>query len=224
MKKSVLFAAAIAACASLLVVGCSSTVGNDSQSSSKAESPAEETTESNQEEAEEVEAPSYSEDELYLGLNIPLQVGEYTLLKQPEAKDAGICSDQIPIFEEGGGWAIRYANEEAIQHLTEINSGGVFQCWGYGTRSFAPYEGNVHPGLIEIQVDADAGSSEDTFVCESWDDGQASACRRGVASSGAYLVASGNFGGDAALGEQTLTEILDIVAPMFKVVPQSNGA
>ncbi|MBC9943227.1 hypothetical protein ICL81_01615 [Leucobacter sp. cx-328] len=82
----------------------------------------------------------------------------------------------------------------------------------------------MHPGLIEIEVAPDAGHAEDSFVCESWDDGQASACRRAVAASGAYLVASGNFGGNAERGEQILTEILDVVAPMFKVVPQPNGA
>ncbi|MBC9943228.1 hypothetical protein ICL81_01620 [Leucobacter sp. cx-328] len=118
MKRPALLAAALAASATLLVAGCSLLTANDGQASPKPEnvSPeaSEEVTAPAQEEAQEVEAPSYSEDELLRLRNIPLQVGEYTLLKQPEAKDSGTCSDQIPIRIEDAGWHIRYASEEAI--------------------------------------------------------------------------------------------------------------
>jgi len=208
------------------------------------------------------EAPQVEESEAAFSLppggaetpwGIPSEIGEYKLLSQFGAQEAGLCRDQIPILldEEEESWYVLYANDAATQELAQRNAGkGTLpQCSWVSPDSSDPYDEKL-VGLVQIFVSLNAESmaidpdallecledtentdpncgetdrTKDQDECKSWDDEQYTSCGRVVGSTGAIYNANGNFESGAE-GEKILSAFVDIFVEHFEYTPQPNGA
>lgn len=232
-----------------LLVGCSWT---GAAQSSSADSTGRSAPVEKQDEPDSIDSGLPTSDDT-TPWGIPSTIGDYQLLVQFDAKDAGLCEDQIPILidPEEGVWFVLYANDEAAQELADRNKarGSLPECRWVSPDSVEPYD-EALVGLVMIYVSLDgdamaldiesvpdciantegdisdcgkADRSADVDECKSWDDGQYSACTRVVGSTGAIYNAYGNFN-SAEAGEQVLHAFLEIFVERFEYTPRRGGA